>query len=118
MWTLSAVTSKVAKRSVPERLLGSSQTWRTFLANHLGDLAFTSTETSSYAPRDDNAVDEDAYVFSFRAAPPSPASDRSAVIEWPPSLQRTSLGWRIAQAHLHQRTRTRSSCGRDPPKAC
>src|SRR3989449_6305366 len=48
------VSERTVSRYLPDRLTAPSQTWRTFLANHIGDLAFTSTVTSSYAPRDDD----------------------------------------------------------------
>jgi len=40
------VSERTVSRYTPDRCSASSQTWRTFLANHLGDLAFTSTVTS------------------------------------------------------------------------
>ena len=87
-----------------------SQTWRTFLANHLGDLAFTSPVTSSPAPRDDDVVDAWA---AFRPAPSlrdEPcASNPWAVVDWSPSRRRTSRGARVDQEHLHDRARTRPS---------
>jgi hypothetical protein len=108
------VSERTVSRYLPDRLTAPSQTWRTFLANHLGDLAFTSTVTSSYASGDDDVVD--ACVFPIRPAPPSRdepcASNQWAVVDWPPSPQRTSLGWRVAQDH-----RKRPSSGKDPPKS-
>jgi hypothetical protein len=53
-------------RYLPDRLTAPSQTWRTFLANHLGDLAFISPVTPSSAPRDDEVVDA---RLVFRPAP-------------------------------------------------
>jgi len=63
------VSERTVSRYLPDRLTAPSQTWRAFLANHLGDLAFTSTATSSYAPSDDDVVD--ACVLPFRRAPSS-----------------------------------------------
>jgi hypothetical protein len=114
-----AVSERTVLRYLPDRLTAPSQTWRTFLANHLGDLAFISPVRSSYAPGDEDVVD--ACGLSFRPAPllrDGPyASDQGAVVDWFPSLRRMSLGWRVAQDHLHDRTRTRPSSGRDPPTA-
>jgi hypothetical protein len=111
------VAERTVSRYLPDRPTAPSQTWRTFLANHLGDLAFTSTMTSSSAPGDDDVVDEDARVFPWCPAPPSRAqpcvSNPCAVVDWPSSLERTSLGCRVAQDHLHRRARTRSSSGKD-----
>jgi hypothetical protein len=53
----------------PDRLTGPSQTWRTFLANHLGKLAFASTVTSLFGESDDDSVD--ACGLPFRPVPPS-----------------------------------------------
>jgi len=54
------------------------------------------------------------------AVPPCSAITRRVVrfksvglVDWPPSLQSTSLGWRVAQHQL--RRRTRFSTGKDPP---
>jgi hypothetical protein len=111
------VSERTVSPYLPDRLTAPSQTWRTFLANHLGDLAFASTVTSWYAPGDDDVVD--AGVFPFRCAPSSRdgpcASNQWAVVDWPLSLQRTSIGWRSAQAHPHQRTCTGLGSGKDPP---
>src|SRR4029077_13256537 len=47
------VSERTVSRYLPDRRTAPSQSWRTFLANHLGDLAFTSTVTSSSTPGDD-----------------------------------------------------------------
>ena len=51
-----AVSERTVSRYLRDRRRAPSQTWRTFLANHLGDQAFTSVVTSSYAPSDDDGV--------------------------------------------------------------
>jgi len=43
-----AVSERTVSRYFRDRLTAPLQTWRTFLANHLGDLAFTSMVTSSH----------------------------------------------------------------------
>jgi len=102
---------------LPDRLTAPSQTWRTFLANHLGGLAFTSPVTSSSAPRDDD-VDACGLPFGSARLGDGPcASNQWAIVGGPLSFRRTSIGWRVAQDHLHDRTRTRPSSGRDPPTA-
>src|SRR5882672_12474977 len=50
------VSERTVSRYLRDRLTAPSQTWRTFLANHLGNLAFTSMVPSSYAPSDDDDV--------------------------------------------------------------
>ena len=108
------VSERTVSRYLPDRLTSRSQTWRTFLANHIGNLALASTVTSSFATSDD---DVDALVLRCRPVPPSRdgryASNRRRLVDWPPSLQSTSLGWRVAQHQL--RRRTRFSTGKDPP---
>ena len=108
------VSERTVSRYLPDRLTRRSQTWRTFLANHIGNLAFASTVTSSFATSDD---DVDAPVLPCRPVPPSRdwrhASNRRRIVDWLPSLQSTSFGWRVAQHQL--RRRTRFSTGKDPP---
>jgi hypothetical protein len=113
-----AVSERTVSRYLPDRLTAPSQTWRTFLTNHLGDLAFISQVTSSSAPRDDDVVDAG---LVFRPTPllcDAPcASNQWAVVDWPPTLRRTSIGRGADQDHLHPRACTRRSSGRDPPTA-
>jgi hypothetical protein len=47
------VSERTVSRYLPDRLTRRSQTWRTFLANHIGSLALSSTVTSSFATSDD-----------------------------------------------------------------
>ncbi len=54
------VSERTVSRYLPDRLTRRSQTWRTFLANHIGNLAVASTVTSSFATSDD---DIDAPLF-------------------------------------------------------
>jgi hypothetical protein len=111
------VSERTVSRYLPDRLTRRSQTWRTFLANHIGSLAFASTVTSSFVTSDD---DVDAFVLRCRPVLPSRdgryASAQGPLVDWPPSLQWTSLGWCVAQDQLPRRTRTRFSSGKDPPK--
>ncbi len=51
------VSERTVSRYMPGRMNAPSQTWRTFLTNHLGDLAFISGVMSSYAKGDDDVVD-------------------------------------------------------------
>ena len=111
------VSERTVSRYLRDRLTAPSQTWRTFLANHLGNLAFTSMVPSSYAPSDDDDVHACGLplrlAWSLRDGPC--ASNQGAVVDWPSSLQGMSLGWRIAQNHLHRRAPRRPSSGKDPP---
>jgi hypothetical protein len=106
------VSERTVSRYLPHRLTTPSQTWRTFLANHFGSLAFASTVTSSFATSDD---DVDASVAPSREG-------RYAFTQWEwvdclPARQSTSLGWCVAQDQLHRRTCIRFSSGKDPPKS-
>jgi hypothetical protein len=62
----------VSERTVSRYLRGRprrpSQTWRTFLENHLGQFTLTSQVLSPYGPRDDVV---DAFATTSCAAPPS-----------------------------------------------
>ena len=62
------VSERTVSRYLPDRLTRRSQIWRTFLANHIGNLAFASTVTASFATSDD---DVDALVLPCRPVPPS-----------------------------------------------
>jgi homeodomain-containing protein len=112
-----AVSERTVSRYLRDRRTAPSQTWRTFLANHRAQLAFTSTVTLSFAPVDD-CVD-DACEVRLRRAPSLRdglrARHRWAVVDWPPSTVRASLDWRVAQDPVRHRRRTGS--GKDPPKA-
>jgi hypothetical protein len=110
------ISERTVSRYLPDRLR-RSQTWRTFLANHIGYLAFASTVTSSFATSDD---DVDARVLPCRPVPPSRdgpyASNRWGLVDWLPSLQSTSRGWPVAQqqlraAHVPALARTRRPRG-------
>jgi hypothetical protein len=72
------VSERTVSRYLPHRLTTPSQTWRTFLANHIGNLAFVSTVTSSCATGN-NYVD--ASVLSVPAVLPSP-DGRYASTQW------------------------------------
>jgi putative transposase len=58
-----AVTERTMSRYLPHRRTAPSQTWRTFLANHLGQFTFTSPETSLYAPGADDVGDVSGLTF-------------------------------------------------------
>jgi hypothetical protein len=112
------VSERTVSRYLPHRLTRPSQTWRTFLANHIGSLAFTSSLTSSFATNDD---DVDASVLPCRSVAPSRdgryAATQWALVDWPPSRQRRSLVQSVVHDHRHNCTRIHPSQGRDPPKS-
>jgi hypothetical protein len=59
-----AVSERTVSRYVPHRLRAPSKTWRTFLANHFGDLILSSTVASCDALSDDDVAGY-GYVFSL-----------------------------------------------------
>src|SRR5882672_4128719 len=109
------VSERTVSRYLPDRLRAPSQTWRTFLANHLGQFTLISPETSRYAPGGDDVVD--GADLTFRQPPLSCdaqyASHQCAVGERP-SLHRTLPGNHTVHDHLH-RISIRTSNGRGPP---
>jgi hypothetical protein len=110
------VSERTVSRYMPDRMTAPSQTWRTFLTNHLGDLAFISGVMSSYAKGDDDVVDGcvcPSVPLRLHAIG-SRASGPWTLVDSPPSIQLLSLGRRVAQNHRHHRTR--ASSGKDPHK--
>jgi hypothetical protein len=89
-----AVSKRTVSRYLPDRLTPPSQTWRTCLTNHLGDLAFVLPMTSSYEPGDDDA---DVLGSSFRPALLS-RDARCASGQWAKALYHARS--------IHQRART------------
>jgi hypothetical protein len=106
----------VSRYLLPDRLRAPSQTWRTFLANHLGQFTFNSPDTSLDAPSRDDVVDGSG--LTSRHTPSSCqapyASYQGAVVEHP-SPQRTPPGKHIDQDRLHDRISVRTISGRGPP---
>lgn len=112
-----AVSERTVSRYLRGRRTAPSQTWRTFFANHFGQLAFISPVASSYAVADPDVIDTSRLPFR-----PDPlthdeafASTQWASVDWPRSLRNTSPGLSITHGHLHDREGTRNSAGRDPP---
>jgi hypothetical protein len=114
-----AVSERTVSRYLANSRRAPSQTWRTFLANHFGQLAFTSPVMFCGAPDEDAGVDVCGVLPRSASASgdPSGVDDQWSVIHWPLSLQRTSIDGRIGQAHVHDRRREHPGSGRDPPKA-
>src|SRR2546426_3695702 len=114
-----AVSERTVSRYLANTRMAPSQTWRTFLANHFGQLTDTSQVMFCGAPDEDDGVD----VCGVLPRPASASGKRScvrdqwSVVHWPLSLQRTSVDGRIGQAHVHHRGREHPSSGKDPPKA-
>jgi hypothetical protein len=86
------VSERTVSRYLPDRRTAPSQTWRTLVANHLGDLPCTSIMMSSYAPNDEDGVD--ACGLPVRLTWPF-ATGRA-----PPIRARLSIGRRHSKTRL------------------
>ena len=110
------VSERTVSRYLPCRLRAPSQTWRTFLANHVGQFTFISPETSLCAPGDDDVGDGSS--LTFRHTPLScdaRSASHQCAVDKGPSLQRTLPGKHLVQAYLHDGISIRTSGGRGPP---
>ena len=111
----------VSERTVSRYLRGlprrPSQTWRTFLVNHLDQFTFMSPEISPYPSRGDDVLD--VFGLSSRQNPllrdGAVASHQRAIADGRASLQRKSLGKYIVQDHLDGRIIIGNGSSRDPP---
>src|SRR5262249_53631151 len=111
----------VSERTVSRYLHGQprtrSETWRTFLANHLAQVAYISVLPSPDASGED-VVDVLAGAWRESAEPHwRCASPQCSVVDWPASVRRSGIGGNFAQDHLRHRTGMRRSTGRSPPSA-
>jgi hypothetical protein len=113
-----AVSQRTVSRYLQGRPKARSQTWRTFFANHLSDLAFMPPVASSVATDDDVVVDASGLLF--RPVPLSfdnlCAAYQLGVVDWSRSRRPTFLGAGLAQDRVHDRSGARNRTGRDPPR--
>jgi hypothetical protein len=105
----------VSERTVSRYLRGRprtpSQTWRTFFANHLGQVTIISELLSPYA----SGVDV-ADAFARNSTPSSDglcASRQCSLADWPAAIRGTFLGCHFTQNHVRDYTGMRST-GRAP----
>ena len=110
------VSERTVSRYLPDRPTVPSQTWRTFLANHLVALASTSSVTSSNATGDDDVVDAgDALLRPAPSLRDGPCVISQWVgVDWLATRQRSAPRSRVVQDLLHRRRRAPS--GKDPPE--
>jgi hypothetical protein len=99
-----------------DRLMAPSQTWRTFLANHIGQLALISPATSPCARHEDDVIDVSRLPF---CQPPSWndelfVSRRRVVVDWCASLHRASCAMHSVQ-DIREAMAIRNRTGRGPP---
>jgi hypothetical protein len=110
------VSERTVSRYQPDPRTRGSQTWRTFLANHVGNLPFASA-TSSFATSDD---DVDGSVSPGRPVAPSRddpyASDQSAFADWPlyTPIDVSGLACRPDPASLHTHVSVLAGTRRSP----
>jgi hypothetical protein len=108
------VSERTVSRYLHDRPTRRSQTWRTFLANHVGNMAFASTVTTPLAM---NTDDVESAVLACRPIPLS-RHRRHASNEWVfPPFQSPSLRSCITPAQLHACILTGFSSGKDPPRS-
>jgi hypothetical protein len=105
------VSERTVSRYLQGRPTARSQTWRTFFANHPGDLAFMPPVMPSSAPGDDDVVDASRLscrpVRSFLDE--LFTANQSAVVDRPRSRQHRFPGRRLVEDHLcDDRTSARS----------
>jgi hypothetical protein len=114
-----AVSERTVSRYLQGHPTARSQTWGTFFANQLRDLAFTPPVMWPTAPDDDDVVDASG-VETFHPVPLSldglcPA-EQWAVADCSGSRRAPCLGWRFTTDHVHGRTGARTHTGGDPPQ--
>src|SRR6266540_2179100 len=109
------VSERTVSRYLRDRPRAPSQTWRTFFANHLGQLALISP--APYATCADDVIDISGLTFRQRPLSGDELypSYQCAVVDWPASVQRRSLGTHIVQDHVRGCVAIHNSGGRDPP---
>src|SRR5215204_6024183 len=98
------VSERTVSRYLRECPRRPSQTWRTFVANHLGQFTLISPVMSPYVSADDVV---DAAAVTSCSTPLSdrlPAASQCVLIDWRASVRRTCVGSRIAQDHCRDRT--------------
>jgi hypothetical protein len=111
-----AVSERTVSRYLRECPRGSSQTWRTFIANHYDQLTFIWPESAVLGAHDIVAADG----LTYRDTPlltgaPSHGHQR-AIVACDASPQRTLPARHVALEHPHDRA-GRTSSGRSPPGA-
>ena len=115
-----AVSERTVSRYLGNTRIAPSQTWRTFLANHFDQLAFTSPVMFCDTPDEE---DDDIDPCGGLPRCGSVSGERSYVcdqwspVPWHLSPQRTFVDRRIGHAHVHHRRCEHHSSGNDPPKA-
>src|SRR5262249_1428973 len=109
-----AVSERTVSRYLRGCPRGSSQTWRTFIANHYDQLTFISPESAVLGAHDIVAGDGLTYRYTpLLAGAPNHRYQR-AVVACDVSPQQTLPAAHVAFEHPHDRA-GRTSSGRSPP---
>jgi hypothetical protein len=109
------VSERTVSRYLRERPKRPSQTWRTFIANHLGQFERNTQVLSSYVSGDD-LVDGSHSMCRPIAVDRLPASRQCAALDGRALTRRRCLGFICPQDHLRDRIGMRRSSGRAPPR--
>ena len=111
------VSERTVSRYLPHRLVAPSQTWRTFLANHVGFFTCSSAVTFSDASSDD-AIGADAFPFRWGmpAVDALDAPDCWAGFDAAPTLPGSVPRLKATQSDLYRITCADASSGTDPPE--
>ena len=109
------VSERTVSRYLRDRPTRRSQTWRTFLANHVGNLALASTVTPTFAMNTDDA--QSSVLPCRPLSRDGRPSNEWALADSLPPLQSPSLRSCTAPAQLHTSTPRRFSSGKDPPRS-
>jgi homeodomain-containing protein len=113
------VSERTVSRYLGNTRIAPSQTWRTFLANHFDQLAFTSPVMFCGASDEDDDI-EPCGELPRRGSVSGERSyvcDQWSPVPWHLSPQRASVDRGIGQAHVHHRRCEHPSSGNDPPEA-
>ena len=107
-------SERTVSRYLRERPKRPSQNWRTFIANHFGQLEFNTQVLSPDVSGDDLV---DAFPSTSRSilSDRLPASRQCALLDGNASARRVCLALPCTQDHLHDGTGMRRSAGRAPP---
>jgi hypothetical protein len=108
------VSERTVSRYLQERPNRPSQTWRTFIVNHPGQLECDSQMLLSDVSGDD-LVDASLSMCRPISSERLPASTQCALLAGRVSVRRTGFGLPCTQNHLRDATVVRRSAGRAPP---
>jgi hypothetical protein len=102
-----AVSERTVSRYLPDRTRGRSQTWRTFLRNHVGAISCHAVVASSERPGDEDVVDTG--LFSLGLTQPSGTGTLPTARRLPKALPRFNarlLARGMSWPDLHHRAGT------------